>query len=57
MNDAAVAALYSALTPQAVAPSNDEFVIAVEADRRFTQAVAAEWALRFSLARRYREAA
>jgi hypothetical protein len=57
MNDAAVSALYSALAPQAVTPSNDEFVIQVEADRRFTQAVAAEWALRFSLARRYREAA
>jgi hypothetical protein len=57
MNDAAVAALYSSMSPQFVAPSNDEFVMAVEADRRYTQAVAAEWALRFSLARRYMEAA
>ena len=45
----AVEALYAALTPQIEATHPD--VAAIEADARFTQAVAAEWALRFQLAR------
>jgi len=49
MNEAAVNALYSALAPSVVKPHAD--VADIEADARYTQAVAAEWALRFQLAR------
>jgi hypothetical protein len=49
MKDKAVEALYAALTPQIEATHPD--VAAIEADARFTRAVAAEWALRFQLAR------
>lgn len=50
MRDTAVAALYAALTPSPVPPIAD--LKDIEADRLYTQAVAAEWALRFELARR-----
>jgi hypothetical protein len=49
MNDAAVSALYAALAPSVVEPHAG--IADIEADARFTQAVAAEWALRFQLAR------
>jgi hypothetical protein len=49
IKEEAVTALYAALSPSAVKPHAD--VADIEADARFTQAVAAEWALRFQLAR------
>jgi hypothetical protein len=51
MNDAAVSALYSALAAVAL-PAATPDVAEIEADRRYTQAVAAEYALRFFLARK-----
>ena len=50
MNDDAVTALYTALAPTTVQPI--EGLKDIEADRLYTQSVAAEWALRFQLARK-----
>jgi hypothetical protein len=50
VKEAAVTALYAALTPTVVKPHPD--LADIEADARYTQAVAAEWALRFQLAKK-----
>lgn len=50
-NAAAVSALYSALAAVSL-PKATEDVAAIEADRRFTQSVAIDYALRLELGRR-----